>query len=148
MRDTLHYLLMANYLTIQKSLLADIKNTELTPGQPKVLEYLTDHDGTMQRKIAAVCHIDPATITAILTGMERKNLIERKKQEGNRRSSYIYLTEKGREHAQYVADAFEKIEETALAGFTDSEKVRLNDFLTRIYQNIHAENGVGLDAEP
>ena len=52
MKDTLHYLLMANHLTFQKFLLTAIKNTELTPGQPKVLDFLRNHNGAVQKEIA------------------------------------------------------------------------------------------------
>lgn len=39
MKQTIHYLLMADHLLFQKSLLASLKdlNLELTPGQPKIL---------------------------------------------------------------------------------------------------------------
>ena len=147
MKETLHYLLMANHLTFQKALLTGVKDKELTPGQPKILDYLRNHNGAVQKEIAEACHIDPATITSVLTGMETKNLIIRKKQDGNRRNSYVYLTEKGREHTQYVEEVFDLIEEKALVGFTAGEKELLNKFLTRIYQNINGGKGAGFDVE-
>ena len=53
-KESLHYLLMANHLMVQKSLIASVKDTGLTPGQPKVLDYLRHHDGTVQKEIAAI----------------------------------------------------------------------------------------------
>ena len=61
---SIHYLLMADHFMVQKALLSQIKDTELTMGQPKVLDYLKDHDGACQKDIAAGCHIEPASITA------------------------------------------------------------------------------------
>ena len=46
---SIHYLLMADHFMMQKALLSQIKDTELTMGQPKVLDYLKDHDGACQR---------------------------------------------------------------------------------------------------
>ena len=43
MKESLHYLLMTNHLTFQKSLMSVIRDTELTSGQPKVLDYLKYH---------------------------------------------------------------------------------------------------------
>ena len=63
---SIHYLLMADHFMVQKALLSQIKDTELTMGQPKVLDYLKDHDGACQKDIAAGCHIEPASITAVL----------------------------------------------------------------------------------
>ena len=52
MKESLHYLLMANQMLVQRQLLDRLKNTGLTIGQPKVLDYLTDHDGSSQKEIA------------------------------------------------------------------------------------------------
>ena len=40
MQETLHYLLMSDHQMIQKALVSSVKDTGLTPGQPKVLDYL------------------------------------------------------------------------------------------------------------
>ena len=95
MKETLHYLLMTDHFLFQKTLFGKIKETGLSIGQPKVLDYLKEHDGTTQREIAAACQIEPASLTSILNGMEKANLIERKTLDGNRRSWHIFLTEKG-----------------------------------------------------
>lgn len=147
MKDTLHYLLMANHLTFQKFLLTAIKNTELTPGQPKVLDFLRNHNGAVQKEIAEACHIDPATITSVLSGMEKNNLIIRKKQDGNRRNIYVYLTEKGKEHTEYVEEVFSTIEKKAFVGFETEEKELLNELLIRIYKNINEIKGENFDVE-
>lgn len=52
MDDTLHYLIMANQMLVQKALLEQLKDTGLTIGQPKILDYLKDHDGSNQKEIA------------------------------------------------------------------------------------------------
>lgn len=55
MEDSLHYLIMANQMLVQRGLLERLKNTGLTIGQPKVLDYLKDHDGSSQKEIARNC---------------------------------------------------------------------------------------------
>ena len=72
MQETLHYLLMSDHLMVQKALVASVKDTGLTPGQPKILDYLLHHDGAIQKDIAMFCHIEPASLTSILNGMEKK----------------------------------------------------------------------------
>ena len=39
------------------ALLFFIDNFGLTPGQPKVLDYLKEHDGASQKEIAGACGI-------------------------------------------------------------------------------------------
>lgn len=136
MKESLHYLLMANHLLFQKSLLAEIKDINLTPGQPKILDYLLFHDCAVQKEIAEACHIEPATITSVLLGMENKGLIVRKNINGNRRSLYVCLTNKGKLLAKQVELEFGIIEKKALLGFGDEEKEMLTAFLTRINKNL------------
>lgn len=137
MNKSLHYLLMADHLIFNKNLLLRIKNSELTPGQPKVLDYLIYHDGAVQKDIAESCHIEPATITSVLAGMEKSGLIMRKNSNGNRRSLYVYLTEKGKLLAEQTEKYFEEIERKALNGFDENEIDTLISLLIRINNNMH-----------
>ena len=146
MNTSLHYLLMANHLLFQKALLVGMKDTELTSGQPKVLDYLLYHDGAVQKEIAEACHIEPATMTSVLLGMEQKGLIVRKNQNGNRRSLYVYLTDKGKTMADQVFLNFERIEECAFQGMNEAEQEQLLKLLFLVNQNMRSK-GVVMDAQ-
>ena len=52
MEFSTHYLLMADHTMLQKLVMSRIKPLGLTTGQPKVLDFLQDHDGAMQKDIA------------------------------------------------------------------------------------------------
>lgn len=136
--ESIHYLLMSDHFLIQKSLVTSIKDSELTPGQPKILDYLQNHNGCVQKEIAKGCHIEPASITVILKGMESKGYIERKMLNGDRRSLYVFLTEKGKKYIEYLNEKFDKVENTALKNFSEDEKQQLNDLLMRVYENMIA----------
>lgn len=56
MQETLHYLLMSDHFMIQKALVSSVKDTGLTPGQPKILDYLLHHDGAIQRNRHVLSH--------------------------------------------------------------------------------------------
>ncbi|MDE6580452.1 MAG: MarR family transcriptional regulator, partial [Ruminiclostridium sp.] len=88
-KNSLHYLLMADHFLFQKMLFSGIKDTELSLGHPKILDYLKDHNGTVQKEIAEACHIEQASLTSVLNGMEKKGLITREMRHGNRRSLYV-----------------------------------------------------------
>lgn len=51
MDDTLHYLIMANQMLVQKALLEQLKDTGLTIGQPKILDYLKEHALAIRRRL-------------------------------------------------------------------------------------------------
>ena len=136
MQETLHYLLMSDHLMVQKALVSSVKDTGLTPGQPKILDYLLHHDGAIQKEIAIFCHIEPASLTAILNGMENKGYIERKSIPNDRRSLHVYLTETGKKYADRLNHEFARIESEALKGFTVAEAQQLQDLLGRVYENM------------
>lgn len=136
MDKSFHYLLMANQALIHKKLLSGLKDTELSLGQPKILEYLKDHNGSSQKDIARGCHIEAGSLTSVLGRMEEKGMIERKMLNGNRRSLYVFLTEKGEQLQKIVEKEFALLEEKAFDGITEEEREIFMDLFYRIYDNL------------
>lgn len=136
MEHSFHYLLLANQAMLHKQLLAQLKDTGLTLGQPKVLDYLRQHDGANQAEIARACHIEPASLTSVLNRMEEKELVERRTQQGDRRSFSVYLTAQGRQLALRVEQAFEELEEQALQGVSEAEREQFLAVFRRVYDNL------------
>lgn len=139
MDDTLHYLIMANQMLVQKALLEQLKDTGLTIGQPKILDYLKDHDGSNQKEIAKACFLEAGSLTTILNKMEEKGLIERRILNGNRRSFHIFMTEEGKKKQQLVTQAFAKIEEKALSGVSAEEFQQFLAVYGKIYANLQGK---------
>lgn len=136
MSESLHYLLMTNHLMVQKSLITSVKDTGLTSGQPKVLDYLKNHDGAVQKDIAINCHIEPASLTTILNGMENKGYITRNICTQNRKYLNVHLTKLGWKYVERLEKEFAKIENLALKTFTDTEKEQLIFLLEKLYDNL------------
>lgn len=132
MDRSFHYLTMASQMLIQKLLLERIKHTGLTLGQPKVLDFLKDHDGASQKDIAAGCLIEAGSLTSILNRMEEKGLIERRILNGNRRSFHIFLTEEGRKGQKIVEESFKDIENLAFQNISKEER----EAFMKTYENI------------
>ena len=136
MDESLHYLIMANQMLVQKSLLENMKKIGLTIGQPKVLDYLKDHDGSSQKDIAQGCFLEAGSLTSILNRMEEKGLIERKILNGNRRTFHIFMTEKGKESQKKVDETFSEIEKQALEGISEEEYAAFFEIYRKIYANL------------
>lgn len=136
MEQSFHYLLMANQAMVHKQLLVGLEDTGLTIGQPKVLDYLKDHDGSNQRQLAYGCRIEPSSLTFLLNRMEDAGLIERRKKDGNRRSYYIYMTEKGKNCQKRVAEEFKKIEQKALQNLSNEEIQVFSKVFLQMYHNL------------
>ena len=101
MDDSLHYLIMANQMLVQRALLYKLKDTGLTIGQPKILDYLSRHNGSNQKEIAKACFLEAGSLTTILNKMEEKGLIRRQILNGNRRSFHIFMTESGKKNHSF-----------------------------------------------
>lgn len=136
MDDSLHYMIMANQMLVQKALLEQLKDAGLTIGQPKILDYLKEHDGSNQKEIAKACFLEAGSLTIILNKMEEKGLIERKTLNGNRRSFHIFMTEEGKKKQQLVDKAFLKIEEKALADISGEQYEQFIAVYRKIYANL------------
>ena len=136
MDDSLHYLIMANQMLVQRVLLERLKETGLTIGQPKVLDYLKEHDGSNQKEIARACFLEAGSLTSILNRMEEKGLVERRMLNGNRRSFHVFLTENGKKNQELVEEMFAEIEKDALDGISSEEFETFMEVYRKIYGNL------------
>ena len=112
----------------------------MTIGQPKILDYLKEHDGSNQKEIARACFLEAGSLTTILNKMEEKGLIERRMLNGNRRSFHIFMTEEGKRKQQMVDKAFKEIEQKALSGILEEEYERFLNIYKRIYSNLQEKS--------
>ena len=129
-----HYLSMAVHSMIQKNFMEQVKPSGLTSGQPKVLDYLRDHNGA--KEIAAACHIEPGSLTSVLNRMEENGLIERRMLDGNRRTFYIFMTEKGTQLKDIVEKNFVSIEKKAFRNISSEEQAAFMETFSKIYENL------------
>ena len=140
--ESLHYLLMKSHTLLNRKILSQAMKLGYSPGQPKVLEYLSKYEGSDQKTIAAYCEIEPATVGSILLRMENTGLIERRQAPGNRRSLYVYLTDKGRQAARDIAEVFAQADKTAEASLSPDEVMQLKMLLEKISNTLNAEKEV------
>lgn len=133
---TFHYLLMAGQSIYQRRIMDRLKDTELTSGQPKVLDYLKNYDGATQKEIADACFLEAATITSVLNGMEAKGLIVRKRLNGNRRSYHVFMTEKGKALQKKVEEIFLQLEEETFRDIPEEKRAEFLQIFSKIHKNM------------
>lgn len=130
-----HHMLMKAYAAMHRTVMEKAYALGLTPGQPKVLEFLLENENADQRTIAEGCEIEPATAGSILSRMEQAGLIERRRGT-DRRALLTALTAKGREIAERIRDIFRAAEKKALPD--DDERERLCRTLEKVYGDLTA----------
>ncbi len=108
----------------------------LSPGQPKVLRYISSHNECKLKDIATECDVEPATVSKILNSLEEKGMLIRQINPRNKRAYQLRLTDLG-------ASALEKwnvhcleVEDISLQGFSDDEKEQFRNYLERMYFNL------------
>ncbi|MCI8646541.1 MAG: MarR family transcriptional regulator [Firmicutes bacterium] len=130
-----HYLFMTCRTLLQKQLYFRLADTPLTLGQPKILEFLEYAEGCQQKEIAKACNIEPATVTALLLNMEHAGFIDRRTEQGNRRSLYVYLTEDGKIMMEKTITALKETVAAAFCGMEERQK-ELKELLRHIGKNL------------
>lgn len=108
----------------------------LTHGQPRVLRYVSLHDGCKQTDIANYYNIKGSTVSKIVDDLERSGFLEKKQAENSRRCACLSLTEKG-------WDVFEKanaiqmhMQEQMLSGFSEEETGQFRSFIVKATKNL------------
>ncbi len=138
MREQLIVSLISASSAHQKSCWGGFRELDLSPGQPKVLSRLRYQEGYLQKDLAALCHVEPATMVVLLSNMEKRGMIRKEVDHvsGGKRAYRIYLTEEGRRLAEQVDRVVEEIEQKSFAGFTEEEKDQLITLLGRMTENL------------
>ena len=119
---SLHHLWMKTCLRMKRLVSAQAAPLGLSPGQPKIPEFLAQHGEHEQKGIADCCEIEPAAAGSILLRMETAGLVTRRNRPDNRRSLYVSLTPTGRKMVQTVQDIFAAAEAQITAGLTEEER--------------------------
>jgi DNA-binding MarR family transcriptional regulator len=113
----------------------------LSDGQPKVLSKLLYHEGCLQKDLAKLCHVEPATMTSLLKNMCEKGYVVKKKEivSGGKSGFSIHLTEQGRTIAQQVEAIVADMEKISFSGFSASEKEQFLSLFARITDNLSSD---------
>jgi len=109
-----------------------IRDRELSHAQSFVLGYLVQNPGAIQRDIAEVSRTSAASVSSLLQGLERRELIERRTDDGNERSKRVYITPSGSELIAGFAAAMAAADDTILAPLDADERATLHTLLTKV----------------
>jgi MarR family transcriptional regulator, organic hydroperoxide resistance regulator len=127
--------LLAKATIIHKNTLQKYANTVgLHSGQVFVMMELWKTDGQRQIDLAARLNLSPPTVNKILGGLLENDFVTRARYEDDARSTRIFLTEKGVQVREALEQAWEELEESTLAGLTDTEALMLKQLLQKLFQ--------------
>ena len=134
--ESLHYLLMKTNAIFNRRILAQAGRLGLTAGQPKVLEYLHEHDGCTQKQLGEGCALDKSTVTSLLARMEQQGLVCKQTADEDRRVSLVCLTDTGREQAARVRQGCAEVDALAWGGIPPETREAFLRTMREIISNL------------
>lgn len=95
---------------------SELRASGLTEATWRPLVYLDRHrEGIRQKDLAQALGIEGPSLVHLLDSLERRGLIERREDEGDRRARRIYLTPEGRDLQKWVFKVSESVQQRLLA---------------------------------
>ena len=115
----------------------------VTRPQWQVLTVLGRHEGSKQAEVADLLDVEPITLCRMVDRLQEAELVERRRDPGDRRAWQLFLTPKARDLLEELRPLGEEVMAIALDGFSQAERDDLRQSLDRIRQNL-ARRTVGL----
>lgn len=141
--ETIHHLLLTAFSYSNHAMTSRTRAYGLLPGQPKVLEFVAEHEGCLQRDIADACVMDRATVTGVLSRMETAGLVLRTPKANDRRALEVRLTDEGWAAAERVALFGSEVDEMACSDMTPEEREEFARLLSRAVASFRNAAGSG-----
>ena len=110
-------------------------NLDLTKEQMIVLKMLNADDGLSQNELAFLTLRNKSSLTRLLSKMEKKEYILRKRSKEDKRINHIHLTEKGKSTFKRAQPVLKQIIEKIEDGISASEKKKMISSLKKIQSN-------------
>jgi MarR family transcriptional regulator, transcriptional regulator for hemolysin len=108
---------------------------EISIDQWLVLHTIEDRPGISQTEIADQVFKDAASVTRIIELLKKKNYLERKEHQTDRRRSTLELTKEGRAVVKQAVKVSEQNRAAALKGISEKEMSNLRNTLNTIINN-------------
>lgn len=114
----------------------EVKKYDIKSGQLIYLLNLYNKDGKSQEEISKNLEIDKGATTRTLKSLEEQGLITRVKDDQDKRTNRIYLTEKSKYIKDDVYSLIEQARKEVKKSLTEEEEKILISLLEKIYKNI------------
>lgn len=117
-----------------------LKDYNIGSGQIMFLLELYYLDGVSQEELSSYLNIDEANTTRAIKKLEKEGYVIRKRDDKDRRTKRIYLTEKALEIKPKVLDLMNKWEDEMLKSLTSVEREVFIDLLKKVGHSL-SDNG-------
>jgi DNA-binding MarR family transcriptional regulator len=104
----------------------------LGPGDVGLLRLIAGEPGRSQQSLAAALGVVPSRVVALVDGLERKGLVERRRSTQDRRNYELHLTGEAKQVMARMREVGSAHEEDMLAGLDTTERAQLAALLGKV----------------
>ena len=113
-----------------------LKKYNLNKVQAEVLLFLRDANGANLTEINELFLFNKATITKIISHLEKYNYVNRVVSESDRRERGVYLTDKGRNIFPNITEALKGWEDILIDNISNADIEKIRSILAKMVYNI------------
>ncbi|MCW8195060.1 MarR family transcriptional regulator [Proteobacteria bacterium 005FR1] len=106
-----------------------LEHMQITPGQLALLVKIFHNGGISQTALAKANGIERSTLGEIVDRFEKREWVERRKHNSDRRAYALYVTEQGRLFLDSVVPAAVALERELTASWPEKDRARLLELL-------------------
>jgi DNA-binding MarR family transcriptional regulator len=117
---------MTNYFTKR------LKPYGVTPEQWGIISILCTHEGTTQKELAVAIDKDQTTVARMIQSMEKKEIVKKIFNSQDRRSQYLFLTEKGDEIKKTILPVVIDAHQSVTSNLNEEEILHLKTLLNKL----------------
>lgn len=131
-----HHVRILHWCTDQRMTQA-LADVELTASQGPILGYIAHRKtAPCSRDIEEEFHLSHPTVSGLLSRLEKKEFIEFRPDEADRRCKRIYLRPRGKDFIETIHRTIRETEKQMVQNFTEEEKEQFFAFLGRAISNM------------
>ena len=106
-----------------------------SPFQAAYLHFILDHDGCSQHDITNMRFNSPATVSEVLSYLEKQGLIVRERSKADRRKVCLHLSDSGRDLAMRLREQYYSFFQNCMTDFSEEEQNELFRLLEKFVSN-------------
>jgi DNA-binding MarR family transcriptional regulator len=105
---------------------------ELSPPDAGIIRLLRMSPGISQQELAARLRIHPSRLVAIVDNLEKRNIVERRANEEDRRLYSLHLTRDGTQLLEGIGKVAREHQDALLSGLSGEERGQLAALLRKV----------------
>jgi len=112
------------------------RGIDLSTEQWTVIQCVYETPGISQSEIAESTYKDPASVTRMIDLLEKKKLLTRGTEKGDRRAFSISLTDEGSKYAEEIFPLTAEMRKFGLRSVSNDDMRVFHKVLNKIYENL------------